>query len=234
MRVSVVSVLLVSMMLVVAGTLNAQVKGYVGLRGGGHFSSAYIDHTFYRTQVTEGFIPGYHGGIMVKLFTNQSPTSFLNAGLQSGLLYESKGWRQTFQTDEPTYTARMDYLNFPLDAIIYAGKGKAKAFATIGIYLEKLVKVDKDPDPNLDNLGGQEFYTYQADRDRTFGYGVRASMGVQYDTPIGLIHLDGFLSFSISSFIKNEDLSERLPDLSNHYVGGFTVAYLIPFGKMEF
>ncbi|MEQ8472273.1 MAG: outer membrane beta-barrel protein [Marinoscillum sp.] len=229
MRIFVASVLLICV-----GTLNAQVKGYVGLRGGGHFSSAYIDHTFYRTQLREGFIPGYHGGVMVKLFTNQSPTSFLNAGLQSGLLYESKGWRQTFDTDEPNYRVRMDYLNFPLDAIIYAGKRKTKVFATLGIYLEKLISVDKTPDPDLNNLGGQEFYTYEASRDRDFGYGVRASLGVQYDSPIGLFHVDGFLGFSVSSFIRIEDLSERLPDLSNHYVGGFTVAYLIPFGKMEF
>ncbi|WP_258097925.1 PorT family protein [Marinoscillum pacificum] len=221
-------------LLVISSALNAQVKGYIGISGGGHFQSAYIEHTLYNTFMSTGFDPGYHGGVMFKLFTNQSHTSFLNAGLQSGLQYETKGWRQTFDTDEPTYHVKMDYITFPLDAIIYGGKRKTKIFATLGIFLEQLISVDKDTTPNLDNLGGQEFYTYEEDRDRKLGYGVKVSVGIHRDFPFGALHLDGFLSYSASSFIKTDDFSDRLPDLTNHYLGGFTVAYLIPFGKMEF
>lgn len=222
------------LLLVVSSALNAQVKGYVGLSGGGHFYTAYIEHTLYNTVMKTGFDPGYHGGIMFKLFTNQSPTSFLNAGLQSGLNYEVKGWRQTFDTDEPTYHVKMDYITLPLEAIIYGGKRKTKVFWTLGVYIEQLVNVQKDPTPDLENLGGQEFYTYEADRDREFGYGLRVSAGLHRDFPFGALHLDGFISYSASSFIKTDEFSDRLPDLTNHYMGGFTLAYLIPFGKMEF
>ena len=225
-------------LLVISSALNAQerkgVKGYIGLSGGGHFQSAYIEHTLYNTFINTGFDPGYHGGLMFKLFTNQSHTSFLNAGLRSGLQFETKGWRQTFDTDEPTYHVQMDYLTLPIEAVIYGGKRKTKVFASIGMFLEQLINVDKDPDPNTDNIGSQEFFTYEEGRDKKFGYGVRVSVGIHRDFSFGALHLDGFISYSASSFIKTEEFSERLPDLTNHYLGGFTLAYLIPFGKMEF
>ncbi len=220
--------------LFISSALSAQVKGYLGVRGGGHLSTAYIEHTLYNIVMNTGFEPGYHGGVMLKLFTNQSPTSFLNAGLQSGLLYESKGWRQSFATDEPTYKVRMNYINMPVEAVIYAGKRKTKYFFTLGVFIEKLVGFNKDVAPNEENIGGQEFHTFQENRDRDFGYGVRASLGAHRDFSFGAVHLDAFISYSASNFIRSTDFSERLPDLSNHYLGGFSVAYLIPFGKMEF
>jgi len=228
--------ILIILLIVTAGQgAYAQVKGFVGLKGGGHLSTAYIEHTIYNTFMNTGFIPGYQGGLMLKLFTNRSSTSFLNAGLQSGLAYEQKGWKQTFATDEPTYHIKMSYLNFPVEAMAYAGKGNTKFFFTLGMFTEWLVNVEKDPDPNPDNMGtGVEFYTYEESRDRTFGYGVRLSLGVQHEFPFGAIHLDGFISYSVSSLMKTEDLDNRLPDLSNHYLAGFTVAYMIPFGKMDF
>ncbi|MFY0608571.1 MAG: PorT family protein [Cyclobacteriaceae bacterium] len=213
----------------------AQIKGFVGVKGGGQVSTVYIEHTIYNTFLNAGFISGYNGGVMLKLFTNQSKSSFLNAGLQTGLGFERKGWRQIFVTDEPSHRTRLSYANLPVEALIYGGKGNTKIFVTIGIYAELLVQHEKSPDPDLNNIGnGVEFYTYQEGRDNKFGYGGRLSLGVQHQFPFGLIHLDGFFTYSLSSVIKNEDLSDRLPDLTNQYVFGFTAAYLIPFGKMKF
>lgn len=227
--------ILILLLVIACQASYAQIKGFVGIKGGGHLSDAYIEHTLFNTFMNTSLIPGYHGGLMLKLFTNQSKSSFLNAGLQSGLTYERKGWRQTFETDEPSYTVRMSYLSLPLEAMAYAGKGKTKFFFTLGIFMEKLLSVDKDAEPDLNNIGtGVEFHTYEEDRDRDFGYGVRTSLGMQYEFPFGTIHLDGFISYSISSFIRTEDFNDRLPDLTNHYLGGFTIAYMIPFGKMKF
>ncbi len=227
--------LLLGFVLIICFSTNAQIKGYVGVKGGGHLSTVYIEHTLYNTFMNTGFIPGYHGGVFGKLFTYQSPSSFLNAGMQFGINYERKGWSQTFETTEPTYKIRMDYINIPIEAIAYAGKGNTKFFFTLGIYTEYLIGVDKDPDPNLDNLGnGIEFYTYESDRDRKFGYGIRTSLGLQHQFPFGALHLDGFIGYSVSSFMKTDNFSDRLPDLTNHYLGGFSLAYLIPFGKMKF
>lgn len=219
----------------IAGSVSAQgVRGYMGVRGGAQLSNAYLEHTLYNTYTNTSFVPGYHGGVMFQLFTNRSPTSFVNAGLQTSLIYTQKGWKQTFPTDEPPYKIRMGYIELPLDALAYFGRKNLKFFFTVGMYLEYLVDVQKDPEPDPDNLGGAEFYTYEWDRDRKFGYGAKVSVGAQRDFPIGTFHVDVFGTFSISSFIKADDFSNRLPDLSNHWGVGFTVAYLIPFGKMEF
>lgn len=208
----------------------AQIKGFVGVKGGAHLSSAYIEHTIYNTFMNTSFIPGYQVGVMSKFFTGRA-----KVGLQTGLGLETKGWKQTFETDEPSYTVRMNYMTLPIEAMGYAGKGKTKFFYTLGMYLEYLASVKKDPTPNLTNLGnGVEFYTYEEGRDRKFGYGVRASVGVQRQFPFGAIHLDAFATYSVSSFIRSEDLSDKLPDLTNHYAAGFCMAYLIPFGKKDF
>ncbi len=219
------------------GTLVAQsqIKGFVGVKGGGQISTVYIEHTMYNTFLNANFIPGYHGGLILKLFTNQSRSSFLNAGLQTGLGFERKGWKQTFLTDEPSFRTQLSYVNLPIEALIYAGKGNTKFFFTLGIYAEQLISSNKSPTPNLDNLGsGVEFYTFEDGRDNTFGYGGRISVGVQHQFPFGMIHLDGFFTYSLSSLIKSDNLADRLPDLTNQYVFGFSAAYLIPFGKMKF
>ncbi|RED97451.1 outer membrane beta-barrel protein [Marinoscillum furvescens] len=229
--------LLVVGCLLVAISATGQVKGFVGLKGGGQAASAYIEHTIYTTFMDIGIIPGYHGGVIAKLFTNQNPGSFLNAGLQSGLTYSQKGWRQHFPTEHPSYTVKMSYLEVPVEAMIYAGKQNFKVFSTLGVYTEYLLNVDKDPDPDTDPavIGNDvDFYTYQEGYDKTFGYGCRVSLGVQYESPIGAFHADGFFGFSISSFMRSDDLGEERPDLSNHYTLGFSLAYLIPFGKMEY
>jgi len=219
----------------------AQIKGFIGVTGGGQFSNAYIEHTVYNTFMNTGFIPGYNAGMMLKLFTNQNQASFLNAGVQTGLSLSRKGWRQTFDTaNVADYRVRMTYLNLPIEAFIYFGKRKTKPFFTLGMYVEYLTNVKKDPLPPVKlksgapKVGQEDFYTYESSRDRKFGYGVRVSVGVQREFSFGLIHLDGFFKYGISNFLYTKDLSNRLPDISNFYVAGFTVGYLLPFGKMKF
>jgi len=214
---------------------SAQIKGYVGVKGGGTFSSAYIEHTIYNTYLKTGFVSGYNGGVVMKLFTKKPKPSGVNGAIHTGLFLEQKGWKQVFETTEPSYHVNMSYLVLPLEGAGYIGKGKTKLFMSMGIFIEQLVHVKKDPMPDTANIGRSvEFYTYEKDRDREFGYGIRASLGIQYDSKIGAFHADGFISYSASSFIRVDKLSERLPDLTNHYLAGFSIAYMIPFGKLKY
>lgn len=231
--------ILLSLLLVSGLSLTAQIKGYIGLKGGGHLSSAYIEHTIFgrETVVNTTFIPGYHAGVMAQLYTNQSRSSNVNAGLQAGLSFVAKGWEQTFNddfTDEPNHRTRMNYLELPLEAKIYFGKRKMKPFFTLGFFLEYLVDVEQDPYPDEDNLGGASFYPYTESRDRKFGYGGRASVGLQRDFGFGTLMIDGFGTFSLRSMMEHQDFASRIPDLSNHWSVGVSIAYLLPFGNMEF
>ncbi len=211
-----------------AQMLKAQ-KTYVGIKAGGHASSAFIEHTIFNLNVNTTFLPGITGGVFLRHFPREND-SFLNSGIQLGVNYVQKGWKQTFLTNEPTYTARMSYLEIPLEGIGYFG-GKNKYFLSAGLYMEFLIDDDLDQAPNEDDLIGDDFYTYDETRDRTLGYGARLGGGVFRDLSIGTFQIEGFFSYSFSNFINPGDLTTETPDISNHWVVGFTVGYMISISK---
>ncbi|WP_421764866.1 hypothetical protein [Ekhidna sp.] len=203
-------------------------KTYVGVKAGGHASSAFIEHTIFNLNVNTTFLPGTSSGVFVK-YLPKAANTFLNSGIQIGANYVQKGWRQTFLTDEPSYTARMNYLEIPLEGFGYFGD-RNKYFISAGFYTEFLLNTDLDPVPQLNNMGGADFYTYRAGRDRDIGYGARLGGGMFRDLSIGTFQLEGFFSYSFSNFIDPGDLTTERPDLSNHWAVGFTVGYMISLG----
>lgn len=224
---------------------NAQTKVYVGVKGGGQIASAYIEHTLNTTFATPDFITGYEGGALVKIFTKKRD-ALVNPGFQTGLFFNQKGWGQVFpETDVEKYRVKLSYVQLPMDAIINFGRGSTKTFVTLGWYVDYLVNVNKSETPDVDNPAtvevetlksryGFDFYTYEASRDRKLGYGVRVSAGGQKDFDFGAIHLDAFITFNISSVIDHQEFKTLIPDLTNLYTIGFSVGYLIPFGKLDY
>ncbi len=214
-------------------SINAQTKTYVGFKGGGHAGSAFIDHTIFRNNMNTTFKSGIHSGLMVKHFAKKRDI-FLNSGIQMSINYVQKGWEQKFLTNEPNYSVRMNYLEIPVEGIGYFGN-KNKYFVAVGFYFEMLLSTDKSEEPTEAERGGSaaDFYTYEADRDREFGYGARASGGVFRDFSFGSIHLEGFFTYSFSNFINAGNLTDETPDISNLWVVGGSIGYLIPFGKLK-
>lgn len=204
---------------------------FVGIKAGGHAGSAFIEHTIFNLNINAAFEPGIHGGLIIKHFP-KSRDIFFKSGIQMSVNYVQKGWRQVFLTGEPSYSAKMNYLEIPVEAIGYFGNNN-KYFITAGFYFEKLLSSDKDPEPDLNNLGGQDFYTYLPDRDREVGYGGRASAGMFREFSFGMLHLEGFFTYSFSNFIDPGDLTDETPDLSNLYTIGVSLGYLIQLGNKE-
>ncbi len=213
--------------LLLFGSAQAQ-ETFVGLRAGGHTGSAFIDHTIFNVVNNTGLKGGYHAGLMVKYFPKKRDI-FLKSGIQFSVNYVRKGWTQVF-LNEPTYSAEMSYVEIPVEAIGYFGN-KNNFFVTAGFYFEYLVDYELDPVPFLANLGGQDFSTYVPSRDNEVGYGARASGGLFRTFPFGMIHLEGFFSYSISNFIDAGDLTTETPDISNLWYTGVSMAYLIQVGK---
>ncbi|MEM0938723.1 MAG: outer membrane beta-barrel protein [Bacteroidota bacterium] len=209
---------------------------FIGLKSGGHTSSAFIDHTIFSYSSDIGFNNGFHVGLMLKYF-HERRNVFLKSGLQFSINYMQKGWRQNFLNNEPSYEASMSYLEFPVEAIGYFGN-RNNYFITAGFYFEYLVHYNLDQLPNLDensssdrnSVGGQDFYTYEPDRDNKMGYGVRASGGIFREFSFGMIHLEGFFGYSISNFIDAGDLTTRIPDISNLWNAGVSIGYLFEVG----
>lgn len=203
-------------------------KTFVGVKAGGHVSTAFIEHTIFNLNLDANFLPGVNGGVFVR-YLPKPGKSFLNSGIQFGVNYIQKGWKQAFLTDEPSFTTRMNYLEVPIEGIGYFG-GKNKYFLSIGFYMEFLMNAEKDPEPNSTNIGAADVYTYDANRDREFGYGARLGGGIFRDLSIGTFQIEGFFSYSFSNFIDPGDLTTETPDISNHWMVGCTVGYMISLG----
>ncbi|WP_436515779.1 outer membrane beta-barrel protein [Ekhidna sp. To15] len=201
---------------------------FVGVKAGGHVSSTFIEHTVFNLNLNTTFLPGASGGVFVK-YLPKPGSAFLNSGIQFGVNYVQKGWKQTFLTDEPSYSARMNYLEIPLEGFGYFG-GKNKYFISVGLYMEFLMSSSLDAEPDSNNTGGADFYTYDETRDRDVGYGARLGGGIFRELSIGTFQVEGFFSYSFSNFIDPGDLTTETPDLSNHWMLGFTVGYMISFG----
>jgi len=212
-------------------TVMAQ-KVFVGVKAGAHVSTAYIEHTIFAINVNTTFLPGAQGGIFVR-YLPKPGDAFLNSGIQLGVNYVQKGWRQKFFDFEnlPTYTARMNYVEVPLEGIGYFG-GKNKYFIAAGLHMEFLVSQSLDREPDAEDLIS-DFYTYESSRDREVGYGARISGGLFRELSIGTFQVEGFFSYSFSNFINAGDLTTETPDISNHWLAGFTVGYMFSLSKRD-
>lgn len=218
---------LISAMLV-CGVSFAQ-KTFIGIKAGGHTGSAYIDHTIFNNFNNTGLKGGFNAGLIMKYFPKKREV-FLKSGIQFSVIYAKKGWTQIFITDEPTYSAEMSYIEVPVEAIGFFGN-KNNYFITVGFFFEYLVDYQLDPVPDLTNLGGQDFYTYSPSRDNEVGYGARASGGIFREFSFGMVHLEGFFTYSISNFMNPGDLTTQTPDISNLWYTGVSLGYLIQLGK---
>ena len=213
-------------------------KTFIGVKAGGHTGSAYIDHTIFNNFNNAGFKGGFNAGLMVKYFPKKREV-FLKSGIQFSVNYAKKGWTQIF-LEEPTYSAEMSYVEVPIEAIGFFGN-KNNYFITAGFFFEYLIDhqlgnapnfdVDVEGNTILNQVDGQDWYTFQATRDNKVGYGARASGGVFREFSFGMLHLEGFFSYSISNFMNAGDLTSETPDISNLWYTGVSLGYLFKVGK---
>ncbi len=224
-------------LIVVGWVTQAQSKTFVGVRAGGQFSSAYIAHTVRPVNIDTDFTQTGHAGLVVKHFNFKNVSKLgINAGLQSSINYIQRGWKQLFSAENQLdpYTVRLDYLEVPLEAILYGGKGNTKVYGTMGIYYERLINSSEKNRPLEDQLGRDDFETYDAARDPENGYGARFSLGVFRTFPFGALQLEAFSSVSFSGVFNFDNRTTEIPDQSNLYSIGLSLGYFIGFGKLDF
>jgi hypothetical protein len=199
---------------------------YLGITVGGSANSAYIEHTTYTVALIPGYIAGFNGGLVMRHFPDHRK-GILNTGIQVSLNYAQKGWVQEFfSLPGQTATTRLDYLNVPVEAIIYAGKPENRIYINLGLYGEMLLNSSSATAP--DSLGfNEDFYTYDQERDKRFGYGLKAGAGFQKEFGFGSIYLEAYFGYTLSNFINTEILAQETPDLSNLYTIGVNLGYLI-------
>lgn len=199
---------------------------YLGFSLGGSANSAYIEHTAFTVNLVADYTIRANAGVVLRHFPDHRK-GILNTGLQMSLNYAQKGWTQEFFTlPGQSATTNLDYLNLPVEAIIYAGKPANRIYINLGLYAEMLVNYSAAVAP--DSLGViEDFYTYQDSRDKRFGYGLKAGAGFQKEFNFGALYLEAYFAYSLSNFINSEILASEIPDLSNLYTIGVNVGYLI-------
>lgn len=197
------------------------VWGYVGLKGGGHFSEVLFDDTFRPVNMRTSFVYGKHFGLAGKLFLAR------HAGIQSEVIFIEKGYKQLL--DSGFYSTKMNYVEVPLLMNAYLGNRKNEFFVNLGPYLEFFLNQSEEL---LGEVGdAEEFYPFDAGSDRTMGYGLRASGGINRLFGFGLLQLEGGVTISISDMLVSDRLTSNVPDGSKHLVGFVSLAYMIPLGK---
>ncbi len=205
-------------------TVDEDVKswGYIGVKGGGQFSEVFFNDTFRPVNMRTSFIYGKHFGLVGKLFMAE------HAGIQSEINFIEKGYKQLL--DSGLYTSRMNYIEVPLLMNAYLGKRKLQFFVNLGPYIEFFV--NKKDDLVGVASEGDEFYPFDQNNDRVFGYGLKASGGLNRLFPFGLLQLEGGMGISISDMLYSNRLISTIPDGSKHVVGFVSLSYMIPLGKM--
>lgn len=210
------------MMLLIASLCFSQSRTYVGVKGGYNFGSAFIKHSVNRLTINEGFKSGSHFGLTFVNYLQK------NVGLQAELNYTQKGWTQKFNSGEK-YVQNLDYLEFPLLVNVYVGNKKTRLFINFGMFIDYLLKSSNDGLPS--NTEGSDFYYYQDERDRKFGYGLAAGGGFHRDFGFGTLLIEGRFSFNQSDAINPGSVDSGIPNVSNQFVTTISIGYLYRFGK---
>lgn len=216
-------------LLLAGASSRAQSWGFVGVKGGGHFSNVFFNDTFRPVNMNTSIVYGRHFGVVGKYFMSE------HAGVQVEALYAEKGYEQLllFTVDDSArsgyYATTMNYIEIPFLMNAYLGKRKLQFFINLGPYVEifldqKEVRLGDLPD-------GGEWYPFDPEKDRTFGYGLRASGGINRLFPFGQFQLEGGFGMSLSDMIVSNRLVSDVPDGSKHYLGFVSVAYMLPVGR---
>ncbi|UXP32491.1 PorT family protein [Reichenbachiella agarivorans] len=200
-------------------------KTYVGVKGGYNFSQVNLYHSFNGYVMKQGVQTGYQGGIIVMNYLRN------HIGIQAELNYTQKGYIQKFDNGQPDYESQFNYVDLPFLFNLHTGKNKLHVFINAGCFFEYLINVESSSEPS--DTGGYDFDPYDKDRDPNFGYGFRGGAGVFYDSRVGTFMLEGSFNYSLSNYLDPVTFDSGVPTLSNHYLLGITVGYLISFGELK-
>ena len=213
--------------------LHAQ-QTYLGLSGGYHVNGAWIEHSLrgvgYSIQLRQEVIPGIHAGVQLKHYNEVKSFRKLHSGIQVSAYYFQRGWQQGYVLTEGPIT-RMNYINIPVDALIFLGNERNRWFFLLGIYGDWLVDYDLPTKPSAEVTLDEDFYTFDEARgDKKYGYGFNGAAGLHKTWGRQSIEFGAFFSYTLSNFIYTNRISDETPDVSNLWSAGIRVAYLIPLG----
>lgn len=225
----------------------AQKSNYIGVKGGVNFTEGYFRNQFFvRTQEIAAK-QGLNGFLVYRKVLGKYTGYQLEAG------YIEKGWKQTFDGEQPAFITDLNYgrLQFSSYFHLPLWNEKTQLFLTLGPFIDRLVSNKRSEFPDFVYLRNNAitFFTYEESRDFEIGYGIGGNMGFQRKIGPGDFFVEGMLSVSLSRIIDSgqpnlfseeviedgngESLRLNLPNISSDLSYGISAGYLIPFGKSK-
>lgn len=200
-------VMVAALLCLAVGHANAQKEEfkkalYFGV-GGGMLSSS-IDFMPSKTLL---FNTGVHGGVSAKFISEK------NLGLIIELNYAQKGWKEEFDEESDyEYGRQLQYVELPFMTHVYFGNRVRFVFNAgpqIGFMLG---------DKTVMNDSFAEYLEYAQEtapdepavaqyfgKMRKFDYGLTGGLGIEFNTGIGLMQLEGRYYFGLGDIFENRD-----------------------------
>ncbi|MDO5523190.1 MAG: porin family protein [Bacteroidia bacterium] len=171
---------------------------YIGVGGGALMSS--IDFV---PSVLQGQHFGIHGGVSAKYISEK------HLGLLLELNYAQRGWTEDFPAESGfAYSRTLHYLEVPFMTHVYFGRklrfvinaGPQLGFllgssATMNDALASDIDAKKQENPNV----GMQY----SSKPRNFDYGIVGGIGMELNTGVGNIELEGRYYFGLGDVFEN-------------------------------
>lgn len=226
--------ILIAVNMLLGFSLAAQ-QNYFGISGGGHLNGAWVEHSLrgqdYETIFVQQPIAGFHSGVQFKHYNEIKSYRKLHTGIQVSAYYFQRGWKQAYLFTEGPVT-RMNYLQVPIDGLIYFGTEENRFFVLLGVYGSRLLNYQLGIEPPEELRNIEDFYTYDEERgDSKYAYGFNGGAGWHATRGRHSFEISAFAAYSLSNFIYSARISDPTPDVSNLWSAGMRVAYFLPLGR---
>lgn len=201
----------------------------IGFRGGGALSFVMEPNDLLTADTNPRLsqVFGYTGGLSVQYYSKP------NFSLQFGVNYTEKGWEENYVvetnvgprvTDSLFFRQQLNYLDFPVMAHGYIGKGVFRVYLEAGFFLTYLFSHNIEQRLEEENT---VTYQYVDGRDNTFGVGVNGGAGFEIATAIGMFQIGGRYNLTFTSPIDKNITPIPNPLLMNSIK--ITLGYFVMF-----
>lgn len=175
----------------------------IGYRYGIGSHGAYFEPTTLQTYQV-GYTRASHG--LVFIYNSEK-----NVGLQIEANYAQKGWREESKTSVDTfYTRNLDYLEIPFYSHFEIGHGMLRPTINVGPYIAWQLNDSYDQHGFEDQLENS-FYEHYDQETRTFGYGIKAAVGLRLH--LGKISIFGEARYDIEIAGSRDIFIDRPDDI---------------------
>ena len=186
-----------------------------GVNGGFTFSK--VGFSSYLS-VPQELFRQFSGGITVRYITEK------NFGIQGELNYSQRGWKERTDTMHVNRYARsLSYLELPVLTHIYFDLGKrVRLIFNLGPQVSYYIG-EKEIEREINNPEHDTSY-FDIPVQRSFEYGLKGAIGLEFRTKAGSIILDGKYYYGLSDIFNNTKAD--LFQASHNQVIGANLTYL--------